>query len=147
MSSTYVDTGVLVKLYSVEANSGQAISLVSNYAPPLPLTIWQELELRTALRGRVFRKEITAADLLKSLVDFDSDITSGRWQRTAIDTGDVHRQAEKLSALYAASIGCRTLDTLHVAAALLGHADELITFDKRQGRLAQRAGLRVAPPI
>jgi len=147
MSATYVDTGILVKLYSAESNSAQAIVLVANYSPPLPLTIWQELELRTALRCRVFRKEITAADLSRSLADFNSDVRSGRWERANLDAGDVHREAERLSTRYVTTIGCRTLDTLHVAAALLVKANELLTFDLRQARLAQQAGLLVTPAI
>ena|SRR5215211_8417213 len=147
MTRTYVDTGILVKLYSAEVNSAEAVALVARYAPPLPLTIWQELELRTALRVRLFRKEITCSALDDALERVNEDLNEGRWERPAVDLPEVHRRAERLSAEYAAEIGCRTLDTLHVAAALTVNVRDLVTFDRRQQTLGKRVGLNVLPNL
>ena len=46
---------------------------------------------------------------------------------------------------YSATLRCRTLDIIHVAAALVLGTHEFITFDARQGTLAKRAGLTVKP--
>ncbi len=143
MSAPYVDTSLLVKLYTAEANSAHAEALVRALPPPLPLTVWQELELRTALRCRLFRQEIRPAELTAALAAFTGDIASGHWQRPACDPADVHREAERLSAAHAGTLGCRTLDILHVAAALVIGAKDFLTFDPRQGALARPAGLRV----
>ena len=42
-------------------------------------------------------------------------------------------------------LGCRTLDIIHVAAALVIGAREFVTFDGRQGAMAKQAGLAVKP--
>ena len=41
------------------------------------------------------------------------------------------------------TLGCRTLDIIHVAAALVLEAKEFVTFDTRQAALAKQAGLTV----
>jgi predicted nucleic acid-binding protein len=44
------------------------------------------------------------------------------------------------------SIGCRSLDILHVASALELEIRHFATFDTRQQQLARAAGLRVIVP-
>ena len=46
---------------------------------------------------------------------------------------------------YFSSLGCRTLDIIHVAAALVIGAKEFVTFDGRQAAMARKAGLTVKP--
>ena len=48
-----------------------------------------------------------------------------------------------LSADHSATLGCRMLDIIHVAAALVLGAKEFVTSDTRQGALAKQAGLTV----
>jgi predicted nucleic acid-binding protein len=45
----------------------------------------------------------------------------------------------------AAKLGCRTLDIIHVAAALVLGIKEVVTFDGRQRALAKQVGLTVKP--
>ena len=54
-------------------------------------------------------------------------------------------QAESLVEHHTSAIGSRSLDILHVASALVSGATEFCTFDARQRRLAQLAGLCVGP--
>ncbi len=49
----------------------------------------------------------------------------------------------RLSASHSATLGTRTLDILHVAAALVLGLADLLTFDTRQAALAKAAGLKV----
>jgi hypothetical protein len=58
---------------------------------------------------------------------------------------EVFSLAESLSAAHSACLGARSLEVLHVAAALLLEADEFVSFDRRQRWLAARAGLKVRP--
>lgn len=53
--------------------------------------------------------------------------------------------AGELSASHSAILGCRTLDIIHIAAALVIGTREFVTFDVRQGALAKRVGLTVKP--
>ena len=72
--NAYFDSAVIAKLYVQESNSADAIRLVSADNAPFALTHWQEIEVRTALRLKLFRREITADELRSSLTAFDEDI-------------------------------------------------------------------------
>jgi predicted nucleic acid-binding protein len=141
----YFDSAVIVKLYVREATSSDAIRLVGAYVAPYWLTQWQALEVKNAIRVKAFRKEITAGEMNLSLAAFEQDITAGRWQRPIYAAALVEQKAEELSASHAAVIGCRTLDIIHVAAAVVIRASEFVTFDARQGAVAKQAGLIVKP--
>ncbi len=119
--NVYFDSAIIAKLYVQEANSAEAVQLVSTDAAPYALTHWQEIEVRNALRLKMFRHEITADELRASLAAFDEDIATGRWQRADYALAEVHDRAAQLSARHAAEIGCRTLDIFHVAAAHRPH--------------------------
>jgi len=58
---------------------------------------------------------------------------------------DVHSRAEELSKRQTAAGGHRSLDVLHVATALHLEAEEFLTFDANQRKLASAAGLNVKP--
>lgn len=76
--------------------------------------------------------------------DLQSDLTNGVLEIIAVDWADVHGLAEQLSAKYTEDTGCRLADILHVATALHLGAAQFLTFDPRQKRLAEAAGLAVA---
>ena len=52
-------------------------------------------------------------------------------------------EAEALATHHTPAIGTRSLDVLHVSAALVMGATEFCTFDARQVKLAQLAGMHV----
>lgn len=112
---------------------------------PLPLSfVWlHQLELRNALRLRVFRGEITPAQRDSSLNLILADLASGVLKATTPPHASVMTEAERLSATHSESLGTRSLDILHVAAALVLGAGEFLTFDQRQAKLAKATGLRV----
>jgi predicted nucleic acid-binding protein len=141
----YLDSAIIVKLYVQEATSPDAVRLLAGYPPPYALTQWQALEVRNAIRLKAFRGEITAAEMSQSIAAFDQDIATGRWQHPSYTAATVEQRAEELSAAYSATLGCRTLDIIHVAAALVIPTKDFITFDGRQGALARQAGLTVKP--
>jgi predicted nucleic acid-binding protein len=141
--NTYFDTGVLVKLYCIETNTPEAVKLAGQFIPPIAFTHWQEIEIRNALRLKLFRKEVTAVELKKGLSNLDTDIASGLLQKVSYDIASVFRKANELSESHSASLGCRTLDILHVAAAVVIGAKIFVTFDARQAALATKAGLKV----
>ena len=97
------------------------------------------------LYEKAFRGEITRTQLRRTLSRLADDIRSGRWQLPRYALTDVYRKAEELSGRHAASTGCRSLDILHVAGALVLGVRTFLTFDTRQGKLARKARLRVLP--
>ena len=141
----YFDSAIIVKLYVQEATSPQAIRLVAAYATPYVLTQWQALEVKNAIRLKAFRSEITVAEMNQSVAAFEQDIAAGRWQRPAYTAVTVEQKADELSAGYSATLGCRTLDIIHVAAALVLGTKEFVTFDGREAALAKEVGLTVRP--
>src|ERR1043166_5006583 len=142
MMDAYFDSAIIVKLYVQEATSADAIRLVGAYVAPYALTQWQTLEIKNAIRLKGFRDEITAAAMNQSIAAFGPDTATGRWQRPAYAAAPVEQRADELSAGHAATLGCRTLDIIHVAAALVLGIKEFVTFDGREGALAEKGGLR-----
>jgi len=141
----YFDTAIILKLYVQEATSPDAFRLANESRAPFLLTPWQEIEVRTALRLKAFRNEITPAEMKASLEAFDEDILSGRWRAPEYKEATVWRFARDLSDRHAAKIGCRTLDLLHVAVALSLGVKTFVTFDERQRAVAKFEGLTVKP--
>lgn len=70
----YFDTGILLKLYSAEADSAKAIALVQRFGSPICFTDLQDAELRNALYRKNARHEIARPELRKALRDLQSDI-------------------------------------------------------------------------
>jgi predicted nucleic acid-binding protein len=144
-AGVYIDSGILVKLYATEVNTPEAISSVSCFTTPLPLTHFQELEVRNALRLKQGRGELTEREATLALGDFEADIGAGRYERPAYDLAAVFARAEVLSRNHALTTKCRSLDVLHVAAALEIGSREFASFDERQRAMVRAAGLRVLP--
>lgn len=142
MSRVYFDTGIIVKLYVQEATTPRAIELFKCAQAP-PLCHWQRFETRNAIRLKAFRHEIHERQATGSLRNFDADIGAGVWQAAPIDSELLFRRAEALSEAHSVTHGVRTMDIVHVAAALILGVDAFASFDRRQGRLAEEAGLRV----
>ena len=141
----YFDSSILVKAYCPEPNSSEALDLILAEAAPLSLTHLQEAEIRNALRLKVFRQELSAPGLKISLSLFDEDIRVGRLARPHYDLLAVYRRAELLSSQYSTTTGARTLDILHVAAALELGLSRFVSFDQRLRTMAKKAGLKVIP--
>jgi predicted nucleic acid-binding protein len=112
---------------------------------PLPFTPFHRHELRTGLRLRVFRREITAEQRKLAFAEVESDLADEILVHTAIPWTDVFRHAEELSEQHTESLGVRSFDLMHVAMARTLEAKEFLTFDNRQASLAKAAGLRVKP--
>ncbi|MDO8835675.1 MAG: hypothetical protein Q7V01_08760 [Vicinamibacterales bacterium] len=110
---------------------------------PLPLTWLHQLEFRNALRLRVFRGEITSAQRDASLNALLADVAAGVLTGAAPPLAEILTEAERLSALQTETLGTRSLDILHVSAALVLGLAQFLTFDQRQIALAKAAGLKV----
>jgi hypothetical protein len=139
----YADTGLLCSLYAPDAHTKRAAARLKRQALPLPFTWLHQLELRNALRLRVFRGEISVAQRDASLNLMLADLAGGVLATATPPLAEVMTEAERLSALHSETIGTRSLDILHVAAALVLGRAQFLTFDHRQARLAEAAGLNV----
>jgi predicted nucleic acid-binding protein len=140
--SAYFDSSVLIKSYVPETDSAVADTLISKVTDPIPFTHFHAIEVRTALRLKNGRGEITGSELKRALAALSEDIDAGRLKMPAYDLATVFHEAERLSDKFAAATFVRSLDILHVATAVVIRATEFITFDTRQTALASKAGLK-----
>lgn len=139
----YFDTGVLLKLYLAEPRAAEAVSLVNQAEDRPPFTDLHGLEMRSALRQKAGRSEITPAECETLLRDLQRDMSTGVLKPHPASWPDVFARAEALSSAHGVSTLCRSLDTLHVALAIELGATEFCTFDHRQAAMALAAGLTV----
>jgi predicted nucleic acid-binding protein len=143
--NTYFDTSVLLKTYIEDALSEVADALLFEAGTPIPFTHLHAIELPTAIRLKRFRKEITVEQETASLETVSADVASGRLQCPPYDLDTLFRHAEAISQRHAATIGARSMDILHVAAALESNCTELVSFDNRQRKLALAEGMTISP--
>jgi hypothetical protein len=143
--SLYADTSLLVSYYVTDANSAQAQTLLHATPGSLTFTGLHRLELRNALELGVFRRLMTAAQARTAWQDVQRDLRAGRLIPLAVNWVPILRSAFQMAASHSASVGCRSLDVLHIATARKIGATELLSFDSRQRTLAQAVGLTVKP--
>ncbi len=139
----YFDTGVLLKLYLPEPRAAEAVAFVNAGPGKPPVNHLHELEMRSALRQKVGRGELTQSECDALIAQVESDLTAGVHERVIVSWPDVFATAETLSCSHGVTTLCRSLDTLHVALALELGATEFCTFDLRQSHMATAAGLTV----
>jgi predicted nucleic acid-binding protein len=142
----YADSSFIVALYLQQQSSARAIAFMERYGQALPFTPWHRLEVRNAIRLAVFQKVIDAAQAKTQLKQLDTDLNEETLlTHTPVDWTDVLREAEKLGATHSESIGCRSADLFHVAAASEAGCDTFLTLDEKQAVMAKAAGLTVKP--
>jgi predicted nucleic acid-binding protein len=142
----YADSSFIVALYLPQQSSAKAIALLERYGQALPFTPWHRLEVRNAIRLAVFQKVIDAAQAKTQLKQLDTDLKEATLlAHLPIDWTDVLREAEKLGAAHDETIGCRSADLFHVAAATEAGCDTFLTLDDRQTAMAKATGLTVKP--
>jgi len=141
----YTDTSLLVSLYVADANSHKADAWRQANSVPLDFTGFHRIEFRNALGLAVFQQRLTSGEATAAWQKVQDDLAAGRLVSQPILWNKILREAESMVENHTPNIGSRTLDVLHVAAALVSGATEFCTFDERQGKLARLAGLRVQP--
>jgi predicted nucleic acid-binding protein len=129
----YVDTSAWLKRYVDEPDSDRCEALL--LADPDWVTARHTL---VEMRRNLARLLPDPGQRAAAVADFARD-----WRRTAVvELDDVTCEA---AAVVAEATGCRSLDALHVAAALRagGVGMPFLTFDVRQAQAARASGLAV----
>lgn len=144
---TYYDTGILLKLYLNEADSPPARQFVVEQGRSLLIHAFHQAEMTSAIQLKVFRKECSRTQASKILEHIESDRRENVLIETTIDWNQAWLKCFELSRSYSRMTGCRTLDSLHLACALVIKSERFITSDVRQIRMAKKIGLNVVNPI
>lgn len=142
----YYDTGILLKLYTPEPESPAVRAFVTDAGQAIPFLGLHQSECASAFHLKAFRGECTLAQANRALADIEEDLRSGVLSFLQPDWESIWQKTFELSQAYCASTGCRTLDTLHVATAMILGFRQIATSDTRQSTLASLLGLRVHNP-
>lgn len=138
----YLDTSAFLKLYVRESGSELVQQTVANQSEPLPVWDILEAELHNALQLKVFWKELSKAEAAKQHALFQQRKAKGLYYVPEIRRAALMDEFRRLSA-HTPKLGCRTMEVLHVACSCQLDADQFLTFDARQNKLAKTAGLNV----
>jgi len=144
----YADSSFIVSTYTGDSLTSVALREVRNLQTgghSIFLTDLALLETANAFQLCVFRGYFSASKASELIGFFESDIDVGLF-RVVPPQPLMWKIAGQLSDTHAARLGCRSLDILHAANALLLKADLFLTFDQRQRTLAIAAGLN-APDL
>ena len=117
--SIYADTSVLFSLYVTDANSPRADAWRQANPVPLDFTGFHRIELRNALSLAVFQQRLTTAESLAAWQEVQQELASGLLVAKPDLWGKLVREAESLAEHHTPVIGARSLDIMHVAAALV----------------------------
>jgi predicted nucleic acid-binding protein len=143
---TYADSGFVVSLYlTTEGTSAQARKEVKRASKPILLSPLSLLEIRNALNFGINRGEITSDQRDAVLAEIDAQIAKGFFRMVEASQSSIYAKAQELSNKHTPTIATRSLDLMHLAAALLSAARTFLTFDKRQAKAAAAEGLLVKP--
>jgi predicted nucleic acid-binding protein len=135
----YPDSSFLVAHYLSDHHSEEADRRLLS-KPTVLITPFHAAELTNAIYQQAFRGRLSIMDAELACADFDFDCATGIWFPAPIPER-MYTACVDLARRKVAALGVRTLDTLHVAAALELKADRFWTFDERQARLAEAEGL------
>ncbi len=138
----YFDTGALVPLYADEVFSEAVTEYNETRGEPIPFSLFQRVEFENALRLKVFRKEINETQLNLFLLDVDEDLAAGRFIMRPLNWIDVFDKARSIGSEATVKTGCRTLDLIHVAIAVLWGCPTFVSADERQLAAAKMQGLK-----
>jgi len=138
---TYADTSLIVPLYVPELLSAAAQKIVTTLPRALPFNQLHQLETRTAIRRKISAKQATPAQVRSYLANLETDIDAGIWISVPTDWDQVYTEAEQLGARFTAKLNTRSLDTLHVALAIVAGYTSFVTCEGDQAKLAKAAGL------
>ncbi len=142
----YCDTSFILALYVEEDFFHvQACRLAAKFKEPIPVTLLSELELVNGIRRSLAAKIISLEEHDRIFRQIAEDESQGILVRLAVHQADHFAKARDLSKKFTSQISARSLDILHVAAALLLHARDFGSFDGKQRLLASKAGLKLVP--
>lgn len=101
-----------------------------------------EMEFTNALRLKVFWGDISQEQASEQLALFEKRKKRGFYYYPVVHRSELMATFRELSES-TAKLGCRTLDVLHVAYARIYGAENFVTFDAKQKKMALKSGFNV----
>lgn len=135
----YADSSFLVSPYVQDAHKAEFLKRIAK-RPAIWITPFHQTEVAHAIYLHVFYKKMKLDAATRAWTEFQDDLRAGVWVPAELPAS-VWRLSVTLAQKFSPSLGVRALDSLHVACALELSVDRFWTFDQRQARLAEAAGL------
>jgi predicted nucleic acid-binding protein len=139
--SAYFDTSALLAAYVTEVHSPAARRVLRQHRS-IPFTSLHRLELHNALELLVGRKLLSTGERDGLVAQIQEDRRAGRLIEAAADWQAVLTTAADLSIAHTRKYLTRSLDLLHVAAALELKCETFVSGDRRQLKAARAERLR-----
>jgi predicted nucleic acid-binding protein len=146
VEDTYADPSALLKLYLKEPESRAMATWRKKIGDPLLVTLHGRVEMSNGICLAAYRGIIADEIREAALAALDDDFAKGRYRQADVLWRATLKRAGDLSREHTPSIGCRSLDVLHVASAVELELKHFVTFDLRQQQLARAVGLKVVVP-
>ena len=141
----YADTSFLASYYLPDANSGLVPGVLRDVTSGIIFTALHRLELGNALVLAVFQQRIARDQADAVWKDVTDDLRAGLLKPASMPWYAILRRAAQLTKKHTFETGCRSLDLLHIAAALQLNRPKFFSFDLRQREVARRVGFLVVP--
>jgi predicted nucleic acid-binding protein len=135
--TTYADASALLKLYIHQPESARMSAWRARTKGALAVTHHGRVEIINGICLATFRRYISVEAMTDALEDF----VEGRYIQADLLWRACLKRAGDISRKHTPTIGCRSLDVLHVASALELQLKDFLTFDRRQQKLARAVGL------
>ena len=145
---SYWDTAGLVKLYAPEPDSAVFGRHAAFLATPPATGGFSRLELWTVLRRKEAESSLAPGEAKQLLAVFDKHTADGLVRHIPLNervTVEFERVVETCLS-QSPPVFIRTLDALHLAAAITAGETEVVTTDKRLRSAALLLGLTLFPP-
>jgi predicted nucleic acid-binding protein len=139
----YADPSAILKLYLHQPDSARMSAWRARVGGAIAVTHHGRVEIINAICLAAFRKYITVEAMRDALASLEEDFVAGRYAPADLLWRAALKRAADLSQKHTPTLGCRSLDVLHVASAMELDFKYFLTFDRRQQRLAHVAGLRL----
>ena len=111
--------------------------------PQLWFTPVHRVEWAHAIAQQVFHRKMSTAEAQQMYRNLEDDLAAGLWLEVTLPEM-VFELCADLARRHGQRLGVRTLDSLHVASALLLKAEQFWTFDERQMKLADAEDLKTS---
>ncbi len=142
----YVDPSALARLYIHGPGSREMAAWRAKFNSPLEVTHHGQTEITNAICRAAFLGALDSTAMGEALLDLDADFANGHLRHADILWRAALSRSAELSREHTPRLGTRALDVLHVACAIELKIRLFLTFDERQGRLAEGVGLKLIQP-
>jgi len=141
----YWDTSAIVPLYVDEPSSSDWESLLIRSGTPAKSSTLSVTEFHCALRHKKYQRNLSEASVEALIQKFSADCEHGRWELYPLGADIIQASLHVAEKSHAAPdpVPLRSLDSLHLATAMILRCATIATGDQRLAAAAEKLGFDV----